>query len=48
MMKGNFILRLSKAETVLSGKFMADDAFKYSCPEILFNFKKSDEKETDK
>jgi len=41
-MTGKFILRISKTESVLSGSFIPEESFKYSCPVININFKKSD------
>lgn len=39
-MKGVFILRVSKVETILTGKFETTDHYKYTCPAVTFRFKK--------
>ncbi len=41
-MTGKFLLRISKTESVLSGSLIPEEAFKYSCPVITINLKKSD------
>ncbi len=39
-MKGVFILKVSKVESVLSGLFETTDQYKYTCPEISIRLKK--------
>ncbi|MFP5040983.1 hypothetical protein [Parasediminibacterium sp. JCM 36343] len=40
-MRGEFLLRVSRVGSFLAGSFKADDAYKYTCPDILFSFEKS-------
>ena len=40
-MTGEFMLRMSRMGSYLSGKFIADAKYKYTCPEITFNFEKN-------
>jgi hypothetical protein len=42
-MTGLFQLKVSKLNSVLSGYFLPDPNFKYTCPSILFDFERSDE-----
>jgi hypothetical protein len=39
-MSGRFILRIAKAESVLTGILFANKNFKYTCPDINFKLKK--------
>ena len=40
-MRGEFMLRISRVGSYLSGKFVAEDNYKYTCPEIAFAFEKN-------
>ncbi len=40
-MTGEFMLRMSRVGSYLAGKFVAEDKYKYTCPEIAFDFEKN-------
>lgn len=42
-MSGEFILRVSKTESVISGTLVTNAQYKYLCPVINFKFKRSDD-----
>lgn len=44
-MSGRFILRIAKAESVLTGIMFANKSFRYTCPDINFKLKKENYKE---
>lgn len=44
-MSGRFVLRIAKAESVLTGIMFANKSFKYTCPDINFKLKKENYKE---
>ncbi len=46
-MSGQFILRIAKAESVLSGTMFAGKDFRFTCPDINFKLKKQTDKEDD-
>lgn len=45
IMRGEFALRRSKLGSFLGGKFTAGEAYRYTCPDILFDFDKSNDME---
>jgi hypothetical protein len=42
IMSGSFMIRMAKAETVLTGSLTSDSRFQYTTPPINFRFKKND------
>jgi len=40
-MRGEFLLRVSRVGSYLAGKLIADDVYKYTCPNISFTFEKN-------
>jgi hypothetical protein len=46
-MSGQFILRIAKTESVLSGVLFSNKDFRYTCPDINFKLKKHTDKEDD-
>lgn len=47
-MKGVFLIRIAKAESVITGSFMADNDYRFTCPPINFKLKKQTETEEEK
>lgn len=45
-MRGEFMLRISRVGSYLAGKFIADEKYKYTCPEIAFTFEKNNDTST--
>jgi hypothetical protein len=45
-MRGEFMLRISRVGSYLSGKFIAEENYKYTCPEIAFTFEKNSDTST--
>jgi hypothetical protein len=42
-MRGEFMLRISRVGSYLAGKLIADEKYKYTCPEIAFTFEKNND-----
>ncbi len=42
-MTGEFMLRMSRVGSYLAGKFVAEKTYKYTCPEIAFDFEKNND-----
>lgn len=42
-MDGEFLLRISRVGSYLAGKFIAEPQYKYTCPEIAFDFEKNND-----
>ena len=42
-MNGEFMLRISRVGSFLAGKFIAEPQYKYTCPEIAFDFEKNND-----
>ena len=42
-MTGEFLLRISRVGSYLAGKFIAQPQYKYTCPEIAFDFEKNND-----
>lgn len=42
-MTGEFMLRISRVGSYLAGKFVAEPKYKYTCPEIAFDFEKNND-----
>jgi len=45
-MSGRFVLRIAKAESVLTGVMFANKSFRYTCPDINFKLKKENFQES--
>jgi hypothetical protein len=42
-MSGEFLLRISRVGSYLAGKFIAEPQYKYTCPEIAFDFERNND-----